>query len=271
MGFDSLTTQLCQIAAVTGARIFGNKFVNRVSRGAGRPVIPQLPYAVDEAIKLLQGAKHVIRVGTKDPVGFFAYPKKPSLLCPQDAEIHLLVEIQEDISDAVERLADRLDAGNAPVTLAELSRPELPTGPLTPDAVWTSLAALMPENSIVSEEAITSYANAWPITRTAPPHDWMQVTGGAIGQCLPLATGAAVACPDRQVFAMEADGSGMYTLQALWTQARESLNVVNVIFSNRTYQILINDIPIYGRGRSRTKSIRNDEPGFSASGLGIVV
>ena len=227
----------------------GNRAAARVARGAGRPVIARLPYPVEQAVALLAAARHIVLVGAKDPVGFFAYPDSPSRLAPPDAEIHLLAEAHEDIPSALDALCEELSAPEVPLPLADLQRPPFPSGPLTPDAVWTALGALMPENAIVSDEAVTSGRQAYPLTESAPPHDWLHVTGGSIGQGLPAATGAAVACPDRQVFAMEGDGSGMYTLQALWTQARESLNVVNVIFANRSYRILQGELQNVGGAR----------------------
>ena len=235
-----------RIAAAANARVVGNRAAARVSRGAGRPILARLPYPVDQAVALLAGARHVVLVGAKDPVGFFAYPDSPSRLAPPDAQIHLLAAEDEDVPAALDALSEELGAPSDPPPVAPFERPPLPTGTLTPAAAWTALCALMPENAIVSDEAVTSGRQAYPLTQTAPPHDWLHVTGGSIGQGLPAATGAAVACPDRQVFAMEGDGSGMYTLQALWTQARESLNVVNVIFANRTYRILQGELKNVG-------------------------
>ena len=235
-----------RIAAAANGRVVGNRAAARVSRGAGRPVVARLPYPVDQAVALLAGARHVVLVGAKDPVGFFAYPDSPSRLAPPDAQIHLLAAEDEDVPAALDALSEDLGAPSDPPPLAPLKRPPLPTGSLTQEAAWTALCALMPENAIVSDESVTSGRQAYPLTQTAPPHDWLHVTGGSIGQGLPAATGAAVACPDRQVFAMEGDGSGMYTLQALWTQARESLNVVNVIFANRSYRILQGELQNVG-------------------------
>ena len=249
MGHDALCRLTCRIAAHAGARVVGNRAAARVSRGAGRPVLARLPYPVEQAVALLAGARHVVLVGAKDPVGFFAYPDSPSRLAPPDAEIHLLVEEDEDIPAALDALCEELSAPEVQLPVAALERPPLPSGPLTPDAAWTALSALMPEDAIVSDEAVTCGRQAYPLTESAPPHDWLHVTGGSIGQGLPAATGAAVACPERQVFAMEGDGSGMYTLQALWTQARESLNVVNVIFANRSYRILQGELQNVGGAR----------------------
>ncbi len=277
MGRDALSRLTCRIAAHAGARVVGNRAAARVSRGAGRPVLARLPYPVEQAVALLAGARHVVLVGAKDPVGFFAYPDSPSRLAPPDAEIHLLAEAHEDIPAALDALCEELGAPQAPLPLAALERPGLPSGPLTPDAVWTALSALMPENAIVSDEAVTCGRQSYPLTESAPPHDWLHVTGGSIGQGLPAATGAAVACPERQVFAMEGDGSGMYTLQALWTQARESLNVVNVIFANRSYRILQGELQRVGGagepGPNAMAMMRLDTPSLDwvsiSEGMGV--
>ena len=240
---DEKLSGLCSsIAQSCGARLMGNWYGSRISRGAGRPLFERLNYAVDLSIRMLEGTQHLILVGAKEPVGFFAYPNKPSLLAPPDAQVHLLVDMREDIPAALEALAEELGASKVPPILAPLRRPPLPTGPLSPETIWATVAALMPENAIISDEAITAGRMAGPLTQNAPPHDWMHVTGGSIGQGLPVGTGAAMGHQDRQVIVMEGDGSAMYTLQSLWTQARESLNVLTVIFANRTYQILLHEM-----------------------------
>lgn len=226
------------IAKKFGARVIAKWYGSRVERGAGRPIIERLLYVVDKSLEMLKDTRHLVLIGTTEPIGFFAYPDKPSLLAPSDADIHTLAKLEEDVGAAVESLADALGVSDDPGKLAPNERPPLPTGALNPDKVWASLGALMPEHSIISDEGVTASRIAGPLTASAPAHDWLHVCGGSIGQGLPVATGAAVAAPDRQVFAMEGDGSGLYTLQALWTQARESLNVVNVIFANRAYRSL---------------------------------
>jgi len=226
------------IAKKFGARFMAKWFGARIKRGASRPIIERLAYVVDQSLEILKGTEHLVLIGTVEPVGFFAYPNKPSLLAPPAAEKHVFANLNDDVEAALIALAAKLEVSDDPGELAILDRPALPSGKLDPDKIWESVSALMPENSIVSDEGVTASRIAGPLTQNAPAHDWLHVTGGAIGQGLPVATGAAVAAPDRQVFAMEADGSGMYTLQALWTQARESLNVVNIIFANRAYKIL---------------------------------
>ena len=277
MGSESLGRLASRIAAGTGARLIGNRAAARVSRGAGRPVVARLPYPVDQAVAMLAGVRHLVLVGAKEPVGFFAYPDSPSLLAPAAAQIHLLAAAHEDIRAALDALSEELGAPPHSPSLAPYERLPLPSGPLTQDAVWMAMCALMPENAIVSDESITCGRQAYPFTETAPPHDWLHVTGGSIGQGLPAATGAAIACPQRQVFCMEGDGSGMYTLQALWTQARESLDVVTVIFANRSYRILEGELQKVGRdtapGPHALAMMRLDSPALDwvsiSEGMGV--
>ncbi|XOV81781.1 MAG: acetolactate synthase large subunit [bacterium] len=229
---------LGKIAAATGASLMGDTFISRIERGAGRVEMPRLPYFAEQAETALQPFQHVVLVDTKAPVSFFAYPGKASRLTPEHASSHILSEPGEDTLKALSDLVDALDATafDAPVT--QLLRPELPRGALTPESVAQSVAALLPEQAIVVNEAATAGFAMPGFTASAPSHSWLDLTGGAIGMGIPAATGAAVACPDRPVLGLQADGSGMYTLQALWTQAREHLNVTTVIFSNRKYAIL---------------------------------
>jgi len=227
-----------RIAGATGARVMSQTFNARLQRGAGRAPIEPLPYFAESAVAALEGTRHLILVGAQPPVSFFAYPDTPSWLTPAGCAIHTLATSAEDADAALATLADEIGAASHPPTLQEASRAEPPTGALTPEAVHLSIAALLPDHAIVSDEAITGSFGMLHLTRGAPPHDWLQLMGGAIGQGLPLATGAAVACPDRKVICLEGDGSAMYTLQALWTQAREGLEVTSVIFANRSYAIL---------------------------------
>ena len=158
----------------------------------------------------------------------------------------------------------------------EFKRPDLPTGALTPASVATALAALMPEQAIICDESVTSGRNLYQFTRTVPQHDYLQLTGGAIGEGLPMAVGAAIACPDRKVISLEADGSGMYTLQALWTQAREALDVVTIVFANRSYAILHAELRGVGAGVPGVNARRMldlDQPALQwtqlAAGMGV--
>jgi acetolactate synthase-1/2/3 large subunit len=227
-----------RIAAATGAMPLAQMSNARLERGAGRVPIDRLRYPVDQALDQLGRFRHVVLVGTREPVAFFAYPGKPSRLAPEGAAVHRLAGPEDDLVSALEQLAERVGAPRAGASVAGFDPPALPSGPLTGDKIALALAAVMPEDAIVADESVSVGRNFFALTRTARPHSWLQVTGGAIGCGLPLATGAALACPARKVISLEADGSAMYTLQALWTQARESLDVTTVILSNRSYAIL---------------------------------
>jgi acetolactate synthase-1/2/3 large subunit len=225
------------VGAATGAKILGETFPARLERGAGVPPLERLGYLAEFAVAQLSGTRHLVLVDAKAPVSFFAYPHQPSSLVPDDCEVHVLAAGADDAVDALVRLADAVGADAEPVVQAAL-RPDRPTGPLTGEAVAHALGALLPEGAIVADEANTSGLWVAGATAGAPRHDWLTLTGGAIGVGMPLATGAAIACPDRPVISLEADGSAMYTLQALWTQARENLDVTTIVFANRSYAIL---------------------------------
>jgi acetolactate synthase-1/2/3 large subunit len=226
------------IGAATGAKVLGETFPTRLERGAGLPPLERLGYLAEFAVAQLAGTRHLVLVDAKAPVSFFAYPNKPSSLVPDDCEVHVLAAGPDDSVDALLRLADAVGAGDTDPVLQPASRPDRPSGPLSGEAVAHALGALLPEGAIVSDEANTSGLWVAGATAGAPRHDWLTLTGGAIGQGMPVATGAAVACPDRPVISLEADGSAMYTLQSLWTQARENLDVTTIVFANRSYAIL---------------------------------
>jgi acetolactate synthase I/II/III large subunit len=226
-----------RIAAATGAKLLCETFPARLERGAGLPAVERLGYLAEFAVAQLQGLKHLVLCDAKAPVSFFAYPDKPSNLVPDDCEVHELVPAGCDAGVTLEMLANALDAP-AGAARAPSGRPERPTGALTPESLANVVGALLPEGAIVSDEANTAGLFVGGATAGAPRHDWLTLTGGAIGQGMPVATGAAVACTDRPVLNLQADGSAMYTLQSLWTQARESLDVTTVIFNNRSYAIL---------------------------------
>lgn len=227
-----------RIARKTGARLMAMTSNARIDRGAGTVPIERLPYPIDQGIAALKDFRHIILVGATPPVGFFAYPGKPSLLAPEGSATITLATPEEDQIDALERLAEAVAAPPAePVAVGP--RPKLPTsGPLDQDTIGQVLGALIPEGAVICDESITTGRNFFALTRDAAPHTWLQLSGGSIGLGIPMATGAAVACPDRKVINLQADGSGLYTVQALWTQAREHLDVVTLVWSNRSYAIL---------------------------------
>jgi acetolactate synthase I/II/III large subunit len=223
----------------SGAKLLCETFPTRLQRGAGLPPIERLAYLAEFATMQLQGIRHLILVDCKRPVSFFAYPNKPSDLVPEGCEVHVLARDVEDALAALEALADGVGAAAGAALLQSPARPAKPQGPLTAESACQALGALLPEGSIVSDEGNTTTALFGPmLTAGAPPHDWLCLTGGAIGQGLPVATGAAVACRDRKVVCLESDGSALYTIQSLWTQAREGLDVVTILFNNSSYAIL---------------------------------
>jgi acetolactate synthase I/II/III large subunit len=226
-----------RIAAATGVKLFAETFPARIERGAGLPNVERLGYLAEQVQWQLTDVRHLVLVGSKAPVSFFAYPGKASELVPEGCQVHVLSVLGEDGTGALEHLADEVAAGVAPV-LQDAARPALPSGPLTPQN-WTEvIGALLPEGAIISDEANTSGLMIPMTTAGAPRHDVLTLTGGAIGQGLPVAVGAAVAAPDRPVVCLQADGSAMYTVSSLWTMAREGLDVTTVVLNNRAYAIL---------------------------------
>jgi acetolactate synthase-1/2/3 large subunit len=227
-----------RISAATGARVLAETFPARHERGAGIPNVDRLAYLVEFAAHQLAGTRHLILAGASSPVSFFAYPGKPSTPLPPDCHVQVLAEPGDDVPGALAELAYRVAIDAVPLPQSA-SRPDLPAdGELTAEAAAAVIGALLPAGAIVCDESNTSSLWLPGATAGAPPHDWLSLTGGAIGQGLPLATGAAIACPDRPVLALEADGSAMYTASALWTHAREGLDITTVIYSNRAYAIL---------------------------------
>ncbi len=225
-----------RVAAASGARLVVETFPSRVERGGELPAVERLPYFPEQALEFLGAADLLVLAGAPSPVAFFAYPNTPSRLVPEGCAELTLAGPREDAAGALEALAAALDAPAA-IPATPRPRPERPQGPLDPLKLCQALAATQPENALVMEEAATSGLPWWTFAQGVP-HTYLALTGGAIGQGLPVATGAALACPERPVIAFQADGGGLYTAQALWTQAHESLDVTNVICANRAYRIL---------------------------------
>ena len=226
-----------RIAAATGTRVFSETFPAREERGVGRPAVTRLAYLAEFAQMQLEGATTLVLAGAAAPVSFFAYPDKASVLQPDGCEVVTLAGPGDDVVGALEALADALGAPDQ-IETQVAARPERPTGALTVESAAAAIGALLPDGAIVADEANTSGIFVPGATAGADPHDWLCLTGGAIGIGLPLATGAAVACPDRPVWCLQADGSALYTIQALWTQAREGLDVTTVLFNNGSYAVL---------------------------------
>jgi acetolactate synthase-1/2/3 large subunit len=240
-----------RITQHTGAKLIGPVFSGRFERGRGRVPLLRIPYPVDPALESLAGTKNLILVELPEPVAFFAYPGKPGHLKPEGCDVHVLARPDEDGAAALRALAEALGAPalDAP---DPGPRPGVATGKITPEHLAQSLAALMPEDSIIIDEGISFARGFFPHTFAAPKHDWLQLTGGAIGGGIPMAVGAAVAAPNRRVIALQADGSAMYTLSGLWTQARENLNITTIILSNRKYAILLQELANVGANPGRT-------------------
>ncbi|MFT3665488.1 acetolactate synthase large subunit [Piscinibacter sp.] len=265
-----------RIAARCGVKLLAEVFPTRIERGAGLPHVERIAYLAEFASVQLQGLRHLILVDAKAPVSFFAYPGKKSDLVPEGCEVHTLARFDQDAEASLAALAQRLGAGDAQPALQAPQRPGRPRGKLSAEKVCKAIGAMLPERAIVVDEAQTSGVLLSAFTRGAPRHDVLTLTGGAIGQGLPAAVGAAIACPDRPVLALCGDGSAMYTLQALWTMARERLDVIAVVFNNRSYAILnveLQRVGAQGSGEKARAQLDLDRPGLDfvqmSQGLGV--
>ncbi|HWE05465.1 MAG TPA: acetolactate synthase large subunit [Rhizomicrobium sp.] len=227
-----------RIAVKSGARILCDTFSPRITRGAGLVAAERLPYFAEQIVEFLRDFELLVLVGSKPPVSFFAYPGKPSWCVPEGCRILHLAHPHEDAVGALEAVAEAIAAPRDPVGRAPLQRPDIPEGKLNAYTAGQAIGHFLPEGAIISDEAATSGLGVASYTAGAPPHDLLSLTGGSIGLGVPMATGAALACRDRKVVCLQGDGGAMYTLQALWTQAREKLDVTTVIFANRSYYIL---------------------------------
>src|SRR4030081_3345050 len=265
-----------QIAGKTGCKVMGQTYNPRMARGKGRFAIDRIPYVIEQALPILKDFKNIVLVEANDPVAFFAYPNKPSMLKPEGCEVHRMTSGGENSVAALEALASALGAKPSdakPQKMVELAKP---TGALTFASIAQAIAMAIPENAVVVDESITTGRGFFPPTAAAAPHDWLQNMGGSIGFSTPVATGAAVACPDRKVICMVGDGSAMYTLQSLWTQAREGLNVLTIVFPNRIYQILRGEFDGVGAGEPGQRAmdmLKIDRPTLDwvalAKGMGV--
>ena len=224
-----------RIAAKTGCQVYSPTFPARVEAGPELPLVHRLPYFPEQILELLGAVRQLVLVGAERPVSFFAYRSLPSDLAPDNCAVIRVAHRHEDVAAALEDLADALDARTA--DLPQGSRPEVPSGRLNGRGVAAVLAARAPHDSIVAVDSGGGGA-AYPALQRCVRHTWLNLTGGSIGQGGPAALGAAIACPQRQTFALLGDGGAMYTNQFLWTAARENVNLISVIFSNRQYNIL---------------------------------
>ncbi|MCA6103664.1 acetolactate synthase large subunit [Bradyrhizobium australafricanum] len=265
-----------RIAGKTGCTVMGQTYHPRMARGRGRFSINRIPYVIEQALPILKKFRHIVLVEANDPVAFFAYPNKPSMLKAEGCEVHRMTAWGENSVAALEALAGALHATAQDVKPQQ--HPELvkPTGALDHATIAQAIACAIPEHAIMVDESVTTGRGFFPPTAAAAPHDWLQNMGGSIGFSTPVATGAAVACPDRKVICMVGDGSAMYTIQSLWTQAREGLNVVTIVFANRIYQILRGEFDGVGAGEPGKRAqdmLKIDRPTLDfvalARGMGV--
>ncbi|MFT5691733.1 MAG: acetolactate synthase-1/2/3 large subunit [Oceanicoccus sp.] len=227
-----------KIAQATGARVMCDTFTTRFPRGEGRCEVERLGYFSEQATEQVKGTEQLIMVGTKAPVAFFAYPGKASEFYPEGCDLHVLADANHNAVDALTRLCSAVSANDYAPRKIKRQKNGVGSGELNQFTVGLTVAEYLPTDAIVVDEAATSGAGSFISTAASEPHDWLSLTGGSIGFGLPTSIGAAVACPDRKVVCLHGDGGAMYTIQSLWTMARENLDVCVVIFANRKYQIL---------------------------------
>ena len=237
-----------RIAAATNAKLLAPYPFTRMERGAGKAAVERVHYILEQAVEQLEEFRQLILVGARAPVAYFATPGKNAVLTSSECEIFTLANAWEDCAGALAALSSALSLRKSQADGNRVERPSIPTGEITLSGISTAVGALLPENAIVVDESMTSGRGLMAATRGSPPHDWLANTGGSIGIALPLAVGAAIACPDRRILCLTADGSAMYTAQALWTMAREGLNVTTVVFANRSYAVLKREFSYIGVG-----------------------
>ncbi|HMN74497.1 MAG TPA: acetolactate synthase large subunit [Burkholderiaceae bacterium] len=243
-----------RIAVQAGVKLLAEVFPTRLTRGAGVPAVERIAYLAEMAGVQLADIQHLVLVDAKAPVSFFAYPGKASYLVPETCSVHTLAAPEQDALASLDKLAAALGAAQASPQLQPAARPDRPRGLLTAPKVCKAVGHLLPEGAILIDEAITSGLMLGAMTAGCPRHDLITLTGGAIGQGLPNAVGAAIACPDRPVVALIGDGTAMYTLQALWTMAREQLHVVSIVFNNASYSVLNVELERVGAGDGGAKA-----------------
>ena len=266
-----------RIAAKTGCGILTEGANTRLERGAGRVQVNRIPYVVEQALEVLKKAGNLVLVGAREPVAFFAYPDKPSLFMDPDAKSTKLAGVEDDMEAALEALADELGCLDMdPAGVAQPHRAVAPTGEITQESIAQALSSMLPEGTIVVDESVTTGREFFPTTAGVPPHDWINNRGGSIGYGMPVAVGAAIACPDRKVVALEGDGSAMYTVQSLWTMAREGLDVTVLIFANSSYNILrgeLTNVGVQNPGPRAVDMLSLDRPVLNwvemAHGMGV--
>jgi acetolactate synthase-1/2/3 large subunit len=233
---------VARIKEATGCDVLAETFAARIERGGGILPVPRLPYFPEEATKRLSKYEVVVLAGASVPVATFAYKGGKSTMLNDKSQVLAISEGKQNIEEILEALADSVSGARTTATKSgtdrSVNRPAPGNGRLTPDTLGRTLAALQPEGAIIVDEAITSGGPYHGFSSSLPWHTVIALTGGAIGQGMPSAVGAAIACPERAVINLQGDGSAMYTLQALWTQAHEGLNITTLMCANRSYDIL---------------------------------
>jgi acetolactate synthase-1/2/3 large subunit len=236
-----------RIAAKTGCKLLSEWSNARLERGAGRVFVGRVPYPIDIALEVLKPFKRIVLIGARAPIGFFAYPGKPAILTRDGAEILTLADAGADLSAALNALCSATNATETPPAhVVTADQPTRPTGPINLDTLAAVIARAIPENAIVVDESVTTGRAFSPATKGAPRHTWLNNCGGSIGYGMPAAIGAAIACPERKVMCLTGDGSAMYTVQSLWSMARENLDITVLIFANRSYKILRGELTNVG-------------------------
>lgn len=275
LGGRALTREALLAAArirhACGCDLLAEAFPARMERGAGLPDVLRIPYLPEMALDLLNPYRAFVFAGVDEPVAFFGYRNGPGRLVRDDQERTHIAIPHHDPVPALHRLADALGAPDKPREdlLARPMRPAMPHGRLTGDKACAVVAALQPEGAVVVDESITNSIWYYPITAGIPPFSLLTLTGGSLGQGPACAAGAAIACPDRPVISLQADGAGMYAVQALWTQAREGLNVTTLVFANRSYDILRLELARFGIASPGPAAMRlTDLSGIDWVGLG---
>jgi acetolactate synthase-1/2/3 large subunit len=244
-----------RIQAATGCRLSGQGSNARIERGPHLPEVGRIPFVVDQALAYLKDVAELVMVGAKIPVAFFAYPGKPSLLAPASCGQTAVASLDYDLEDALERLADALGAPRQYALRAKPALPAMPSGAVSLDGIAAVIANLLPDNTVVVDESVTSGRGIFAALAGGPRHDWLQNMGGSIGYSMPVALGAALAAPERKVLSMTGDGSAFYTLQALWSMAREQLDVTVIVFANRRYAILQGELANVGAANPGPRAI----------------
>ena len=220
-----------------GIRIMIDTFAPKIARGVGRFMPDRMHYFAEGAMQDLKDCDLMILAGTKAPVAFFAYPDRPSLLVPEGCKVVSLGGFDTDSEKILFELVKAFGIENS-APLANRVCPDKPAGKLSGTTIGTSIARYLPSNAIVSDDGVSNSIGCYFATVNAEPHDWLMLTGGAIGQGMPVALGAALAAPDRKVLCLSGDGAGMYTCQSLWSMARENVDVTTIVFVNHSYRIL---------------------------------